>query len=222
MGAPHRHNVARYDLASVAYEPIGLALSLGQMRRVQRAVAHALRVGPDALVVELGCGPGNVTALLRERVGPQGSFVGVDFSPRMIERAEHRRVTEGWQNVRFECRDLLTYRPPLPADAVVFCLSLSTVPDCEAALRQALSITRPGGQLVIADSIPLHSRWYHALTNAYVRLKALMVGADGRSCILELARRELADVRVSPMAFGVYTLIVGRRPDPDETARTRS
>ena len=51
-------------------------------------------------VVDLGCGPGNLTALLRQR-WPDADVLGVDSSPEMIERA--RRDVDG---VRFEVGDL--------------------------------------------------------------------------------------------------------------------
>ncbi|GAA3802004.1 methyltransferase domain-containing protein [Nocardioides panacisoli] len=51
-------------------------------------------------VVDLGCGPGNLTALLRRR-WPEADVLGVDSSAEMIERA--RQDVDG---VRFEVGDL--------------------------------------------------------------------------------------------------------------------
>jgi trans-aconitate 2-methyltransferase len=59
-----------------------------------------VRVEGPRSVVDLGCGPGNLTALLHER-WPDADVLGIDSSAEMIERA--RRDVAG---VRFEVGDL--------------------------------------------------------------------------------------------------------------------
>ncbi len=63
------------------------------------------------LVVDLGCGPGNLTTLLATR-WPEADVVGVDSSPDMVERA--RRDVSG---VRFELGDLRYWSPTDPGPA---------------------------------------------------------------------------------------------------------
>ncbi|MCW7991827.1 trans-aconitate methyltransferase, partial [Streptomyces platensis subsp. clarensis] len=43
--------------------------------------------GRPARIADLGCGPGNVTALLADR-WPDAHITGLDLSPEMLERAE--------------------------------------------------------------------------------------------------------------------------------------
>jgi trans-aconitate 2-methyltransferase len=56
------------------------------------------RVGADApaTVVDLGCGPGNLTTLLRER-WPQATVLGLDSSPEMIEKARAADAAITWK-----------------------------------------------------------------------------------------------------------------------------
>jgi len=83
------------------------------------------RVGATApdLVVDLGCGPGTLTALLARR-WPGADVVGVDSSPAMVARARDGGV----EGVRFEPGDLRTWRPARPVDVLVANATYQWVP----------------------------------------------------------------------------------------------
>jgi trans-aconitate 2-methyltransferase len=82
-----------------------------------------------ATVVDLGCGPGHLTALLRER-WPEAEVTGLDASPAMIERAI---VDNADRRVRYELADLRDYArgraSVTGADLVVSNATLQWVPD---------------------------------------------------------------------------------------------
>jgi len=54
-----------------------------------------LSLQPGETVLDLGCGPGINFPLLRDGVGPDGTVVGLDYSPGMTERATARIQEEG-------------------------------------------------------------------------------------------------------------------------------
>lgn len=53
-------------------------------------------------IVDLGCGPGNTTALLPV-LWPGARVIGVDSSAQMIEAAEPRAVPESWSSAAPTC-----------------------------------------------------------------------------------------------------------------------
>jgi trans-aconitate 2-methyltransferase len=57
-------------------------------------------------IVDLGCGPGNSTALLAQRY-PDAHLTGMDSSPNMLEKAR-----KTLPNVTFELGDMADYTPP--------------------------------------------------------------------------------------------------------------
>jgi trans-aconitate 2-methyltransferase len=101
-------------------------------------------------VVDLGCGPGTVTATLAER-WPQAHVYGLDSSPKMITAAT-RLVQPG--RLEFGLGDIAEWRPaPESVDVIVSNAALQWVPDHVAALPTWAAALRPGGAL--AMQVPL-------------------------------------------------------------------
>jgi trans-aconitate 2-methyltransferase len=98
------------------------------------------RVGANdpATVVDLGCGPGHLTHLLRER-WPAASVLGVDSSEPMVARAEPA------DGVRFELGDVRTWRPAAPVDVLVSNATLQWVPGHLELLPRLVGHVAPGG-----------------------------------------------------------------------------
>jgi trans-aconitate 2-methyltransferase len=102
------------------------------------------RVGAAApgSVVDLGCGPGNLTTLLRER-WPEADIRGLDSSPEMIDRARSADPT-----ITFEVADLRTWASEAdPVDVLVSNATLQWVPGHLDLLPDLVSRVRPGGWL---------------------------------------------------------------------------
>jgi trans-aconitate 2-methyltransferase len=96
-----------------------------------------------ATVVDLGCGPGNLTALLVRR-WPDAQVRGVDSSPEMIDRARADHP-----GIAFEIADLRDHLAagPAPVDVLVSNATLQWVPDHLALMPALVGAVRPGGWL---------------------------------------------------------------------------
>ncbi|MEO5709440.1 MAG: trans-aconitate 2-methyltransferase [Nocardioidaceae bacterium] len=97
------------------------------------------RVGAEApaRVVDLGCGPGNLTALLTAR-WPDADVLGVDSSPQMVARASS-------PGVRFDEGDLRTWAPEGPVDVLFSNATYQWVPDHLDLLPRLVAQLAPGG-----------------------------------------------------------------------------
>ncbi|GAA0403344.1 trans-aconitate 2-methyltransferase [Streptomyces luteireticuli] len=111
-----------------------------------------LPAGGPARIVDLGCGAGNVTALLADR-WPDALITGLDNSPEMLRDAQaHAGRTSGGGRITFAGADAGDWAPIGPLDLIVSNAALQWVPghaDSFAAWTAALS---PGG--VLAFQVP--------------------------------------------------------------------
>lgn len=99
------------------------------------------RVGVDAprTVVDLGCGPGNLTSLLADR-WPGAVVVGLDSSAEMVAAATDERV-------RWEVADLREWVAAEPVDVLVSNATLQWVPGHLDLLPRLVAQVAPGGWL---------------------------------------------------------------------------
>jgi trans-aconitate 2-methyltransferase len=91
-------------------------------------------------VVDLGCGPGNLTGWLKQRWAG-ADVVGIDSSEDMVARA----TAADLPGVRFEVADLRTWRAEPAVDVLVSNATLQWVPGHLALLPRLLEQVVPGG-----------------------------------------------------------------------------
>ncbi|HEX8701602.1 MAG TPA: methyltransferase domain-containing protein [Myxococcaceae bacterium] len=108
-------------------------------------------LAPGMRVLDVGCGVGDVSFMLAERVGPTGQVVGIDSSVEAITRARRRPEARRWAHVRFEETRMDAFKASAPFDAVVGRMVLMYQPDPLAMVRQAAALVRPGGRVVFQE-----------------------------------------------------------------------
>ncbi|RZL76217.1 MAG: class I SAM-dependent methyltransferase [Rhodococcus sp. (in: high G+C Gram-positive bacteria)] len=118
---------------------------------LQRAVAEnsiaELTLTGGETVLDVGCGDGYVTLRIAERL-PRGSVIGVDASPRMIEKARSRAVPDGVR-AEFRIADALDLPFDGVFDVAVSFNALHWVPDLQVALAGIAHSVVDGGRVVI-------------------------------------------------------------------------
>jgi trans-aconitate 2-methyltransferase len=95
-------------------------------------------------VVDVGCGPGELTALLADR-WPNAVIEGFDLSPEMVERAQrHARA-----GLSFRVADAASWRSVADTDVVVSNATLQWVPQHQDLLTNWARALPPGGWLAV-------------------------------------------------------------------------
>ena len=114
-------------------------------RRTARSFAQVLGQ-PDARVLDLCCGTGDMTLALRRKAATS-KILGADFSHAMLERASKKSPSLHWVEA-----DALTL--PFPAshfDLVTSAFGFRNLADYDAGLREILRVLRDGGECGILD-----------------------------------------------------------------------
>ncbi|HEY5887090.1 MAG TPA: methyltransferase domain-containing protein [Acidimicrobiales bacterium] len=109
-----------------------------------------LRAGLELL--DVGCGPGNITCDLADRVAP-GAVVGLDVSAEVVTAATTDAAERGTANVSFRTGDLYALEFDDDAFDVVHAHQvLQHLTDPVAALQELRRVVRPDGVVAVRDS----------------------------------------------------------------------
>ncbi len=100
-------------------------------------------------IIDLGCGPGNSTAVLRQR-WPKADITGLDSSADMIAAASRSYPRHEWL-----IADIATWNAGMPFDVVFSNASLQWVPNHSSLFPHLFAQVASGGALAV--QIPAHT-----------------------------------------------------------------
>ncbi len=215
------------------YDLLNDLQSFGWHRRWKRRVAELAGVPPGGRALDLCCGTGDIAFALARR----GAVVtGLDFSRKMLEVAESRRLKNpksNAQNPVFIQGD--AQQVPFPDstfDAVTVGYGLRNLASWEKGLAEMHRAARPGARLIVLDfGKPANAVW-RKLYFGHLRCSVPLIGwlfcgnADAYAYILEslqhypaqlaVAERmralNLVNVRVINLLGGAMAINYGEKP----------
>ncbi len=168
---------------------------------------------PGARVIEIGCGPQGCLELLSERVGPEGSVVGVEISDEAVELArtflEERRLTNA-EVLHGDAKS--TGLPRASFDLATARLVLVNIPEPEEVIAEMVALVKPGGVVALHEADwgahvcdPPLPEWDRLMVT--LEAYATANGIDlfvGRRVPRMLTTAGLEDVQVNPLihAYG--------------------
>jgi demethylmenaquinone methyltransferase / 2-methoxy-6-polyprenyl-1,4-benzoquinol methylase len=208
---------AMFDRIAPVYDVMNHVMTAGLDRRWRRVTAESV-VRPGDRVLDACCGTGDL-ALACVRAGA-GSVVGLDFSPRMIERARKKSGAVAWVE-----GDILA----LPFDdggfdAATVGFGVRNVASLEAALAELGRALAPGGRLGVLEITqptgalaPFYRVWFDRVVpllgkvfpggSAYTYLPASVRRFPGKDDLVKVVESAgFHDVRYRTFAGGIVAL----------------
>jgi trans-aconitate 2-methyltransferase len=128
---------------AAAWDPAQYLRFAGERLRPALDLLAQIPLDAPGRIVDLGCGPGNVTAILQSRF-PNAEIVGVDGSAEMLLKA---RATA--PQCRFEQADFFQWQPAEPLDLIYSNAALQWVDRHPVLFPRLLSFLAPGGVLAV-------------------------------------------------------------------------
>lgn len=145
-----------YILGSSPEELRRLRFQAQILRPITARLLRDAGVKQGMRVLDLGCGPGDVSFLAAELVGPSGRIVGVDQAPEAIALAKHRARENGIRNVDFALTAVETFSSPVRFDAVIGRYILFHQADPTTFIRQVMRFVAPDGVIALHEVSPRH------------------------------------------------------------------
>jgi putative AdoMet-dependent methyltransferase len=134
-----------------------------------------LDLQPDQTVLEIGSGTGEFALAAASHCS---KVYAVDLSSGMFKYAQKKAESRGISNVEFIQAGFLTYRSPVPVDAIVTQIALHHLPDFwkQIALNRMAEMIIDGGKLCLRDMVySFDIRDYeNAIENYIIRASEVM------------------------------------------------
>jgi len=136
-----------------SYDLMNDVMSFGVHRLWKRMAVLLSQVKPDAKILDLAGGSGDITKLLHKKLGPNGHIYLTDINKAMLDVGKSRLLDEGiFNQVSFiegnaEC---LPFRANY-FDTITMAFGLRNVTDKQKALESMYRVCKPGGKLLILE-----------------------------------------------------------------------
>ena len=114
----------------------------------------AIRLKAGERILEVGCGPGGLSLILAERVGPQGLVYALDSSADALAYLARKQRERGIAHIRTIVGDATTLELDVSADCAFVTMMLHHTDDPGALLRNVHRLLRPGAFMLAAEFHP--------------------------------------------------------------------
>ena len=142
---------AMFGRIASRYDLMNRLMTAGQDMRWRRFMVEILNLPPDAEVLDIATGTGDIAFEIRKQV-PKATIIAADFALPMMQVGKRRPMGS---EVTWSAADALNMPfGDTQFDAVVSGYLFRNVPDVSRALQEQVRILKPGGRIATLDTTP--------------------------------------------------------------------
>lgn len=183
------------------------------IREVSRRTFELMDLHEGQSVLDVGCGTGVMLPELAEAVGATGSVIGLDHAAAFLARA-HRRLRDAGLDDRVRLVHGDATALPFAGgsfDATHSERVLMHLPDPDAAIREMVRVTRPGGRVVYAEVDTRAAEIDHPdrelieqlMQNAASQIRNPAIGIELRRRLIEAGLDEVTAVAIGDVEIRI-------------------
>ncbi len=162
----------------------------------RKETIESLNIKQGNTVVDIACGTGLNFKYIKDKIGPHGTLIGVDYSSAMLRKAKKKIVRNKWENSHLLQKDVsgiqhddltnLTGKSNLKIDAILCTLGFTVIPEWENAFNSSFHLLKNDGYFAIMDA---HFK-YDSLST---KINEFLSGGDGSRRTWELLEKKSRD-----------------------------
>jgi len=194
------------------YDIFTRVLGLGVDSPNSRMIIEMAKIKPGDIVLDVGCGTGNLTQTAKKYAGASGSVYGIDAATEMVDVARKKAMHAG-ADISFNvCLiEKIEYQDST-FDVVVSRLVIHHLPDDlkRQGFAEIFRVLKPGGLLFLADFNPPANPVLAHVTTALVGHR--MMHTSVRDIPAVLAAAGFVEIASGPTRSAFLAFVSGRKP----------
>lgn len=158
-----------FDRIAERYDLLNRVISFRLDNRWRKQAIREVSVGKNPVILDLGCGTGDLTFAAAQALRGNGRIVGLDFSLAMLQRAQQKKSRAPQGGIAEFVRGSALFSPfrGHVFDGVMSAFVLRNVSDLSVFFADAYRVLKPGGRFVCLDMFPPSKSWLSGLYAFY-------------------------------------------------------
>lgn len=199
----HPHVLMDFDKDADFWD---MRLRTGFSRAYRKLIAWLGGLDSKKHVIDIGCGSVSPVEL-GSSLGPDGYYLGIDYSPALLEIAKTRIEEKNLDWVELKEIDAHIIKPVNEYDVAVMSFVLEYLKDPRTVLEKTLETLKEGGKLIIVE--PFKDRFNHiAALEFFERLNKDFIEYPTQAEIIKMIKDEGFDVHFE--VYGKSILVINK------------